>query len=103
MTRGKARKGQPDNMVFALDIGTRSIIGMVGTVEEDRVKIVAIERAEHAERAMIDRSGEKGKKEAGGPGRFPSAPRQCGGGGTRPANQAGGIRDGAAQGSDYRR
>ena len=65
MTRGKARKGQPDNMVFALDIGTRSIIGMVGTVEEDRVKIVAIERAEHAERAMIDGQIENIDKVAG--------------------------------------
>lgn len=54
MTRGKAKKAQPENAVFALDIGTRSIIGMVGIVEEDRVKIIAIERAEHAERAMID-------------------------------------------------
>ena len=41
-------------MVFALDIGTRSIIGMVGVVEEDRVKIIAIEQEEHPERAMID-------------------------------------------------
>ncbi len=45
---------QADNMVFALDIGTRSIIGMVGVVEEDRVKIIAIEKEEHSERAMID-------------------------------------------------
>lgn len=45
---------QPDQMVFALDIGTRSIIGMVGVVEEDRVKIIAIEQEEHPERAMID-------------------------------------------------
>lgn len=45
---------QGDNMVFALDIGTRSIIGMVGIVEEDKVKIIAIEKEEHSERAMID-------------------------------------------------
>lgn len=45
---------QADNMVFALDIGTRSIIGMVGVVEDDKVKIIAIEREEHSERAMID-------------------------------------------------
>lgn len=41
-------------MIFALDIGTRSIIGMVGTVEEDKVKIIAVEKEEHTERAMID-------------------------------------------------
>ena len=47
-------KTQGNDMVFALDIGTRSIIGMVGIVEENRVRIIAIEREEHAERAMID-------------------------------------------------
>ncbi len=41
-------------MIFALDIGTRSIIGMIGVVEENRVHITAIEREDHAERAMID-------------------------------------------------
>ena len=45
---------QADNMIFALDIGTRSIIGMVGVVEEDKVKIIAIEKEEHTERAMVD-------------------------------------------------
>lgn len=45
---------QPDDMVFALDIGTRSIIGIVGIVEENRVKIVAIDQEEHSERTMID-------------------------------------------------
>ncbi len=45
---------QTDNMVFSLDIGTRSIIGMVGVVVEDKVKIIAIEKEEHNERAMID-------------------------------------------------
>ena len=47
-------EAQSDNMIFALDIGTRSVIGMVGVVEEDRVKIIAIEREDHTERAMID-------------------------------------------------
>lgn len=45
---------QPEHMVFALDIGTRSVIGMVGVVEDDKVKIIAIEKEEHGERAMID-------------------------------------------------
>lgn len=44
----------PDQAIFALDIGTRSIIGMVGIPEGDRIHIVAIERAEHTKRAMID-------------------------------------------------
>ncbi len=56
MARGPIRKlpVQTEDTIFALDIGTRSIIGMVGVVEEGRVKIIAVEREEHAERAMID-------------------------------------------------
>lgn len=45
---------QAEQTIFALDIGTRSIIGMVGTVENEKVRIIAIEREEHTERAMID-------------------------------------------------
>lgn len=44
----------PDQAIFALDIGTRSIIGMVGMPDGDKIHIVAIERAEHTKRAMID-------------------------------------------------
>lgn len=59
MARGRVKrvqepKSQSANMIFALDIGTRSIIGMVGTVEEGKVRILAIEKEEHTERAMID-------------------------------------------------
>lgn len=45
---------QPEDMVFVLDIGTRSIIGLAGTVEDDKLKVIAIESAEHPKRAMID-------------------------------------------------
>lgn len=44
----------PEQAIFALDIGTRSIIGMVGMPDGDKIHIVAIERAEHTKRAMID-------------------------------------------------
>ena len=41
MAKGQVKKVlaqiQAENIVFALDIGTRSIIGMVGRVEEDKV------------------------------------------------------------------
>lgn len=57
MAKGQAKKTQvkvaaktevqADNMIFALDIGTRSVIGMVGVVEEDKVKIIAIEGRAH--------------------------------------------------------
>ncbi len=43
-----------NNLVFALDIGTRSIIGMVGRLQDDRVNILAVEKAEHTGRAMVD-------------------------------------------------
>lgn len=62
MARGRVKKTQADTgievqtdrVIFALDIGTRSLIGMVGTVEENKVKIIAVEREEHPERAMVD-------------------------------------------------
>ncbi|MGE4213717.1 MAG: cell division protein FtsA [Anaerotignaceae bacterium] len=41
-------------MVFSLDIGTRSIIGIVGIVEQEKFKVLAIEKEEHTNRAMID-------------------------------------------------
>lgn len=46
-------KNQGD-YVFAMDIGTRSIIGMAGVLEEGRLKVTAIEKAEHDSRAMVD-------------------------------------------------
>ena len=47
-------KGLPKTAVFALDIGTRSIIGRLGVPEEDKMKVIAIARAEHSKRAMVD-------------------------------------------------
>ncbi len=47
-------RDQANEVVFAMDIGTRSIIGMVGVVQEGKVNIIAVEREEHAQRAMID-------------------------------------------------
>lgn len=43
-----------NKVIFALDIGTRSIIGMVGCLENGKVNILGIEKAEHARRTMID-------------------------------------------------
>ena len=53
-TSKKKLKAQPDNMIFALDIGTRSIIGIVGTVEKGKLRVIAMEKAEHTQRSMID-------------------------------------------------
>lgn len=40
--------------IFALDIGTRSIIGIVGIPEGDLFRILDVEVQEHTKRAMID-------------------------------------------------
>jgi len=48
------RKAQNTNLIFALDIGTRSIVGVVGESCEGRLKVLAIESAEHKGRTMID-------------------------------------------------
>lgn len=56
MAKARVKKTgmQADKTVFALDIGTRSIIGMVGIVENNKIKIIAVEKAEHTNRAMVD-------------------------------------------------
>lgn len=50
----KQIKASDQEMVFSLDIGTRSIIGIVGIVEEEKFKVLAIEKEEHTNRAMVD-------------------------------------------------
>ncbi len=47
-------KEQGRDDVFALDIGTRSIIGIVGRVENGRLHVLAIEQENHGQRAMLD-------------------------------------------------
>ncbi len=41
-------------LVFALDIGTRSVIGVVGYAEKNGLHVLAIEREDHGTRAMVD-------------------------------------------------
>lgn len=48
------KKEQDSNVIFALDIGTRSIIGIVGAVEGRRFHVLAIEKQDHGQRAMLD-------------------------------------------------
>lgn len=43
-----------ENLIFALDIGTRSVIGVVGRAERNGLHVLAIERQEHETRAMVD-------------------------------------------------
>lgn len=47
-------KEQDGGCVFALDVGTRSIIGVVGRVEEGKLHVLAIEQENHGQRAMLD-------------------------------------------------
>ncbi len=47
-------KEQEKDLVFALDIGTRSVVGVVGKTMGDRVKILDVEMAEHSKRSMLD-------------------------------------------------
>lgn len=44
----------PDELIFALDIGTRTVVGVVGIQESSRFRIVATEIVEHRNRAMMD-------------------------------------------------
>ena len=50
----EALKQQDKNDIFALDIGTRSIIGVVGRVENQRFHVLAIEKENHGQRTMLD-------------------------------------------------
>ena len=48
------RKVQDQDLIFALDIGTRSVVGVVGRPVGDRLKVIDVEMAEHGKRAMMD-------------------------------------------------
>ena len=53
--RAQKPRTQKSNLLFALDIGTRSVIGIAATKEKDgTLAIQATERQEHATRAMLD-------------------------------------------------
>lgn len=44
----------PDDVIFALDIGTRTIIGVVGVQRDDKFYVQAAEKVVHESRAMVD-------------------------------------------------
>jgi cell division protein FtsA len=44
----------PEELVFALDIGTRTVVGVVGVQEGRRFRIITTEVIEHKNRAMLD-------------------------------------------------
>ena len=45
---------QEKDLIFALDIGTRSIVGIVGRLVRDRFQVLAVESAEYSKRTMLD-------------------------------------------------
>ena len=47
-------KKQDQSLIYSLDIGTRSIIGVAGRVSDERLEVLAIEKEEHGRRAMLD-------------------------------------------------
>ena len=47
-------KAQEKDLVYALDIGTRSVVGVVGRPVGDRLKVLDVEMAEHSKRSMMD-------------------------------------------------
>lgn len=47
-------KVNPEEVIFALDIGTRTVIGIVGIQEKGKFKVLAADIIEHKRRAMID-------------------------------------------------
>ena len=46
-------KPQDLDLIYALDIGTRSIVGVVGRPVGGRLQVLDIEMAEHGSRAML--------------------------------------------------
>lgn len=43
-----------EDLIFALDIGTRTVVGLVGIQDKDKLKVLAVEIEEHKNRAMLD-------------------------------------------------
>ncbi len=50
----KREKYNVDELIFALDIGTHSVIGMVGIKRETRVEVIEIAEKSYPVRAMVD-------------------------------------------------
>lgn len=49
-----ADRSREERVIFALDIGTRSVTGVVGEVENGMLRVLGVETQEHAERAVVD-------------------------------------------------
>ncbi|WP_024834092.1 cell division protein FtsA [Ruminiclostridium josui] len=54
ITKSKVETFNEEDLIFALDIGTRTVIGIVGVYEKECFRVVAAEICEHKSRAMLD-------------------------------------------------
>jgi cell division protein FtsA len=52
--KDKKEEYNSDDLIFALDIGTRTVVGIVGIYEKECFKVIAAEVVEHKSRAMLD-------------------------------------------------
>ena len=48
------RPHQSQELIYALDIGTRSVIGILGTKEAGKIRVLAMEKLLHTHRVMMD-------------------------------------------------
>lgn len=53
-TSNDKQKFNQEDLIFALDIGTRTVVGVVGIEENTKFKVLAVEVIEHKNRAMLD-------------------------------------------------
>lgn len=54
MISNNTNEAEINNVLFALDIGTRTVIGTVGVIKDKKFSVLAEAMVEHEERAMID-------------------------------------------------
>ena len=52
--RDLERRMKENELIFVLDIGTRSVIGVVGHVKNGLLEVLRVETAEHSQRAVVD-------------------------------------------------
>ena len=45
---------QEQDLIYALDIGTRSVIGLLARQEQDKMRVLEVERRPHERRTMLD-------------------------------------------------
>ena len=52
----KPQQPQPQgkDLLFILDIGTRSVIGVAGRLRDEMLEVLCVDWAEHSERAVVD-------------------------------------------------